>query len=336
MAEIVGAFALSHGPLLSTPPELWMLRAGDDRKSSRHHYRGNVLDYGSLLATREPGFADEMSDAEKARRHAACQHALDEMARRFRDCRADVAIIFGNDQEELFQAELTPAFTVFAGARIENVPSTPEVLARMPEGIRVAEPGHVPHEGAVYPGAPDVALAIAASLAEQSFDVALSKRMPRQDGARSEGIPHAFGFVYRRLMEDAPPPSVPIFLNVGVAPNIPRAARCLQLGHAVKKAIDALPGDLRVAVVSSGGLSHFTVDEELDGKVIRAMENADEAALAAVPEPYFNGNTCEIKNWYPTVAIMNDHGRKMHVVDYVPCYRTEAGTGHGMAFAYWR
>ena len=31
-----------------------------------------------------------------------------------------------------------------------------------------------------------------------------------------------------------------------------------------------------------------------------------------------------------------DLGRDMTLVDYVPCYRSEAGTGNAMGFAYWQ
>ena len=34
-------------------------------------------------------------------------------------------------------------------------------------------------------------------------------------------------------------------------------------------------------------------------------------------------------------AIMAGCGLAMTLVDYVPCYRSEAGTGNAMAFAYW-
>ena len=39
---------------------------------------------------------------------------------------------------------------------------------------------------------------------------------------------------------------------------------------------------------------------------------------------------------YPVVAAMNAAGLRYHQVDYVPCYRSEAGTGNAMAFVYWR
>ena len=90
-----------------------------------------------------------------------------------------------------------------------------------------------------------------------------------------------------------------------------------------------------VAVMASGGLSHFVIDEDLDAKVIKAMETGDEQALKDIPESYFKVGTAEIKNWYPMISCMNAEGKKYHCLDYVPCYRSEAGTGCGMAFATW-
>ena len=46
--------------------------------------------------------------------------------------------------------------------------------------------------------------------------------------------------------------------------------------------------------------------------------------------------TAEIKNWYPVISAMNAAGLKYHQIDYVPCYRSEAGTGNAMCFAYWQ
>ena len=91
----------------------------------------------------------------------------------------------------------------------------------------------------------------------------------------------------------------------------------------------------RVAVMASGGLTHFVIDEELDRKILAAMQEGDEAALDAIPESYFKVGTAEIKNWYPVIAAMNETGLRHHLVDYVPCYRSEAGTGNAMAFVYW-
>jgi hypothetical protein len=332
--QIVCALASSHGPLLSTPPDKWELRARFDRQNANHYFRGDVHSFDSLLQRRAPGFAAQASDEEKVARYDRTQRALVELTNRFRAARADVVIIFGNDQRELFHEELVPAFLVFTGTKIENVPFSEEARAKLEPGLSYAELGHVPSEGAVYDGAPDVAATIVETLVDHEFDVSTSMRLPFV-GGKPHGIPHAFGFLYRRIMEDSPPPSVPIFTNIGCPPNIVRAGRCLAFGHAVKNAIDRLPDGMRVAVISSGGLSHFTIDEDFDNEIMAAMKTGDEMKLASFSEDYYWVNTCETKSWYPTVAMMNDVGRSIHFVDYVPCYRSPAGTGQAMAFAYW-
>ena len=60
MAEIVLGIGTSHGPLLSTPPEQWDLRAKADRANKQHAYRGKMYDYEGLLQERAPGFAGEI------------------------------------------------------------------------------------------------------------------------------------------------------------------------------------------------------------------------------------------------------------------------------------
>ena len=40
MARVVGAFGVSHGPLLTTPPDQWYQRANFDKRNPRHAYRG--------------------------------------------------------------------------------------------------------------------------------------------------------------------------------------------------------------------------------------------------------------------------------------------------------
>jgi hypothetical protein len=129
---------------------------------------------------------------------------------------------------------------------------------------------------------------------------------------------------------------VPIILNVHFPHNTPRIHRCLELGRGLARAIKAFDGFKRVALMASGGLTHFVIDEDFDQSVIAAMKNGDESALAALPEHYFKVGTAEIKNWIPVIAAMNASGLKYNQVDYVPCYRSEAGTGNAMCFAYWQ
>ncbi len=330
MAEIVLGIGTSHGPLLSTPPEQWDLRAAADRANKQHYYRGKTYDYEGLLAERAPGFAEEALIGTRRERYDRCQRALDAVGRKFKSVAPDAFVIVGNDQREIFTGELTPAITVYRGKQIENVPFTGREES---PGLAIGEKGNCPPEGAAYPGAQDLADHIIHSLMDEDFDLAQSTSLPKN--ANRPGIPHAYGFVYHRVLSDTPPPSVPVIFNVHYEPNRPPVGRCLRLGHGLGRAIKSWKGHGRVALVASGGLTHFVIDEEFDRTVLTAMERGDLEALSRLPEEYFRVGTAEIKNWLPVIAVMAAEGRRFHQIDYVPCYRSEAGTGNAMAFVYW-
>ena len=143
---------------------------------------------------------------------------------------------------------------------------------------------------------------------------------------------HAFGFPMRRLV---PPtvPIVPVMINTYNPPSQPRASRCRDFGRVVRAAIDSFPGDDRVGVLASGGLSHFLVLEDLDREVLAALERGDVDAICAIPESTYVAGTSEIKNWIAAAAAC--HGLDFDLIDYVPGYRTPIGSGTGLAFALW-
>ena len=329
MAEIVLGMGSSHGPLLSTPPEQWDLRAQADRQNKNHWYRGRTFDYESLLRERAPGFASEVTVEARRERHAQCRRAMEVLGRKFQEVAPEAVVIVGNDQREFFDADLTPSITVYRGKEIYNARDPHEPAP----GLAVAEPGNAPEDGINYPGSPDLADHILKCLADEDFDLAQSDTRPKS--AARPGIPHAYGFIYHSILGDNPPPSVPIILNVHFPHNQPKIRRCLALGRALRRAIRSYDGVGRVAMIASGGLTHFVIDEELDQQVLAAMQTGDEEALARLPENVFKVGTAEIKNWFPVITAMNAEGRRFHKVDYVPCYRSEAGTGNAMAFVYW-
>jgi hypothetical protein len=329
MADIVLGIGASHGPLLSTPPEQWDLRAKADRENKGHWFRGKTYDFESLLKERAPGFADQVTVETRRARFGKCRTAMEALGNKFNAVSPDAVVIVGNDQREFFNPGLTPAITVYRGSQIRNV----QHLHEDAPGLNIAEPGNSPAEGATYPGATELADHILDSLADENFDLAQSDDTP--SGAPRGGIPHAYGFLYHSILQDKTPPSVPIILNVHFPHNTPKLQRCLDLGRGLYRAIKSFKGFGRVALMASGGLTHFVIDEELDQQVIAAMKKGDEDALAKLPENLFKVGTAEIKNWYPVIAAMNAAGLTFHQVDYVPCYRSEAGTGNAMCFAYW-
>src|SRR5271156_4881441 len=139
MARVVGAFGVSHGPLLSTPPEEWHQRASADRRHTAHAYRGKLYDFPGLLKARNGGFENELDIALKTKRYQACQAALTELARRYAACGANAAIIIGNDQRELFKDDFTPAFLVYAGKEIANIYPDEATVAQLAEmGLKIS------------------------------------------------------------------------------------------------------------------------------------------------------------------------------------------------------
>jgi hypothetical protein len=108
----------------------------------------------------------------------------------------------------------------------------------------------------------------------------------------------------------------------------------LGIGQALRRVIDSYPEKLRVAVVASGGLSHFVCDEELDGRVLRAICAGETTVLQALPRASLNSGSSEIANWICVSGVMQGRGCKWS--DYVPVHRTPAGTGIGLSFLTWK
>jgi OH-DDVA oxygenase len=102
---------------------------------------------------------------------------------------------------------------------------------------------------------------------------------------------------------------------------------------AIANVVTAMPGALRVAVVASGGLSHFVVDETLDRRVLAALARGDAQALCGLPRAALNSGSSEILNWVAAAGALA--ALPLQWSDYQPLYRTPAGTGVGAAFALW-
>jgi hypothetical protein len=113
------------------------------------------------------------------------------------------------------------------------------------------------------------------------------------------------------------------------------AARCYALGRELRRAVETWALDARVAVIASGGLTHFVIDEGLDRGVLDSIATKDAAGLAGIPRGKLRSGNSEILNWITAAAVLER--LTPTVLDYVPGCRTPAGTGTGtgMAFARW-
>jgi 3-O-methylgallate 3,4-dioxygenase len=333
MAKIVLGIGTSHGPMLSTPPDQWGQRVEADRRNPEHWFKGKPYTFDQLVALRAGEHLErELTQEIWNERHAACRRAIGKLAAIFAEAKPDVAVIVGNDQMEMFKEALIPALSIYRGEEMTNVFPSETELAAMPPGIPIAVPGHIPPQGATYHGVPELATHLTRVAVADGFDITSLKSMP----AGVTRIPHAFGFVFRQIMSDKPVPTVPVLLNTFYPPNQPTVRRCYDFGKSLLHAIQSWKSDARVAVIASGGLSHFVVDEEVDNAVIDALKTRSIERVAALGEPIFQAGTSEVKNWVPVAGAMAALGYEPNVVDYVPCYRSAAGTGNAMGFAYWR
>jgi hypothetical protein len=336
MAEIVLGIWTTHGPTLSTTPEEWLLRLPADHANKHHWYQTGRYDFDTLVEMRSgEGLAQKSSLEERTRRNVACRAAIDQLADAYAAAAPDVAIIFGNDQQELFNDTLMPAFTVFNGDTVWNQPSSEDQVARHPPGIHAAEWGHKPPIYTEYPGHPELADYLIGKLVAHSFDITRANRLPVLEHHWHSGIGHAFGFVYRQIMRDQVVPHVPFITNTFFPPNQPTARRCFEMGRTVGRAVKAWQSDARVAVFGSGGMSHFVIDEPFDQTIFAALAARDAEALCTIGEDWLQSGTSELKNWIAAAGALFETDLTGGVVDYQPCYRSQAGTGTANGFVYW-
>jgi hypothetical protein len=334
MAKIVLGLGSSHAPQLSLTPAGWWRRAEGDRRTTEFWFRGQTYTFDALVRARAGEHLEDQIEPERAEsRYARCQCAIATLAKTLERVAPDVCIIVGDDQREAFLDDNMPALSIYSGDTVDNAGAS----ERRPSGVLghdEAAGGTRPERRATYPCAPDLGRHLIGCLIEDQFDVAHSARLPGgRDGNHSIG--HAFGYVYRRLMHDEVIPHVPVFLNTYFPPNQPTMRRCYQLGRALRRAVDSWDSTLTVGLIASGGLSHTVIEEDLDQQVITALREKDERIITALPMDRFMSGTSEIRNWAVVAGAMDESDMKMTLIDYVPCYRSEAGTGCGMGFAEW-
>jgi 3-O-methylgallate 3,4-dioxygenase len=330
MADIVLGIGTSHSPLLASPPEDYPRHAEIDASGRKLLDRnGQPRTFGELVAQADPSIEEQIKPEVLAERSARCTANIERMAKIVCGAKLDALIVIGDDQNEQYADDNMPAILIYGGETIENSPmnvddDTPDWW------IKARSQYHVAGDKRAYPVAAPLALPLTNVLMDRGFDISHAKRL-----AKDRGEGHAFGFVHQRLMNDkAVVPIVPVALNTYFPPNQPRPRRCYQLGQAIRDAVRSSPGTARVGILGSGGLSHFTVDEELDRLVLDACRRNDGATLSSIPMHKLNSGSSEIRNWI-TVAGASEH-LETDWQEYIPCYRSLAGTGCGMGFAVWK
>jgi aromatic ring-opening dioxygenase catalytic subunit (LigB family) len=274
MAELVGVYAASHGPMIARE---W------DRFPQPLRERIAV------------GF--------------------DAIGERFKAARPDVLVILSPDHWVNFFLNNYPAFCIGVGEEHDGPP----------------EPFLKPHfNHPVLKGHPALGRHILNTAIEQGGDPALSHRMT---------LDHGFCLPLWRMGLESLPPIVPIVVNEIESP-MPTLRRCIQWGHMLRQAIDTYPEPLRVAILASGGLSHYIgqphmgeIDEAFDRTCISLLQNGDEKLLAdtlqeALPKTGNGGE--EVRSWVIAHAAAGSSG--FELLGYEPLKEIYVGC----AWGHWR
>ena len=182
-----------------------------------------VLAVGASHSTLMNTHWDQVVHTDRAE---AFRDSLAVARQRLVDARPDVAVIIGSNHFRGFFLDMIPAFTMGVG----------EVIAAGEAGTPKGS----------QKTAPAFAQELATHLVESGVEVAISARLQ---------IDHGQSHAIQYLLDGLEVPVVPLVINVFAQP-LPTLPRCAQLGRELAAAIESIPGDRRVAVIASGGLSH--------------------------------------------------------------------------------
>jgi 3-O-methylgallate 3,4-dioxygenase len=115
MARIVLGLGSSHTPQLSTTIDWWEDHAGRDRSNPRLLGRdGELHSYDEVLSHTEWNVDASLLTPEVWKEaHRRSQDCVAHLGKALKEADPDAIVVIGDDQEELFLNDGTPAFAVY-------------------------------------------------------------------------------------------------------------------------------------------------------------------------------------------------------------------------------
>jgi aromatic ring-opening dioxygenase catalytic subunit (LigB family) len=230
-------------------------------------------------------------------------HAAFGRVKRFlADARPDAIAVVAGDHIEGFFLDAVPALGVFVGSEVS---------------------GQFGHYRYTFPVAEPLARAVLEEGIERGFDLLYSQEVR---------LDYAFYVPLHFTMPEPARPIVPLYVNVYLPPQ-PTPRRCYAWGRALREILDARPE--RVALLASGGMSHFpgtdrydAPDYEFDRRLLQALAEGRgrEAATLTGEELGASGNV-ELRTWITLLGAVGD--ARAEVLCYEPSWH------HGNAVVTW-
>ena len=237
-----------------------------------------------------------------------------------KDNTPDVIFLVFNDHATAFSLDMIPTFAIGTAASYQP-----------------ADEGWGPRPVPVVQGHPALAAHIAQSVIQQDFDLTIVNKMDVDHGL---SVPLS-------LMFGQPPESnfkwpcavIPFAVNVVQYP-VPSGQRCLNIGKAIRKAVESYDEDLNVQIWGTGGMSHQLqgpraglINKEFDAAFMDTMIS-DPERQAAVPHIDYvreaGSEGIELVMWLIARGAMSDlnGGKKptvKHRFYHVPASNTAVG-----------
>jgi len=240
---------------------------------------------------------------------APIRQAYDEIRRRIAELRASVAIIVAADHYIVFGPRLLPQIVICGGEITGPVDALPGIPNQP-----------IPHNE-------NFARRVFDHILHADFDLAFSN---------GTGVDHGIGIpAHQCLPANGSVATVPVYMASGVEPFIP-IRRAYRFGGALKTAIEEDPGDERVVLLGSGGISHWVgtgemgkINTEFDTFVLDAITSGDPDPLLALSDQEImsrGGNgAMEIRHFLAVMGAMpNARGE---VIEYNPWKGGATGLG---------
>ena len=226
-----------------------------------------------------------------------------ELRRRLAATRPDLIVMFVNDHLQNFAYNNLPAFCVgLADAYDAPSPGGARLMRLAPRKI---------------PGAPDWSMALLEQGLAAGVDFAYSYEIESWDEL---SVPLHF------LTPEGGVPIAPVYTNCG-APPLPTPRRCHEVGAFVGDFVRSRPATERIALVATGGVSHWVgtpetgrINPDWDHRVLDHVARADIEPLldwswAEIERDGGNGGQ-EIRNWLALLGAVP--GWKGEVLAYEP------------------
>ncbi len=226
------------------------------------------------------------------------------------EAKPDVVVVVYNDHGLNFFLDTMPTFSVGAAAEYRNadegwgIPTLPAFSGHQPLSWHLIE-----------------------QLVEAEFDITSCQAMQ---------VDHAFTLPMALLWPEQkwPVKVVPVCVNTVQAP-LPSARRCWKLGEALGRAVAAWPGQERVLVLGTGGLSH-QLDGERAGFINKRFDLAFMDSLERDPTWACRFDThqiveqagtqgIELLMWLATRAALGEQVQCLHRNYHIPISNTASG-----------